>query len=145
MIDLGFEPQINAVLDAMPSSNMKPANEEEELEASKVYRTTYMFSATMPPLVERLARKYLRSPVVVTIGSAGKAAALITQRVVMCKEADKTSLLEREVANCGDTQTIVFTSSVRMCDVLVKTLARLGKPAAALHSGKLQDVREASI
>ena len=32
----------------------------QELEKDKVYRTTYMFSATMPPTVERLARKYLR-------------------------------------------------------------------------------------
>ena len=38
-----------------------------------IYRTTYMFSATMPPAVERLARKYMRRPVVVNIGSAGKA------------------------------------------------------------------------
>ncbi len=49
------------MLDAMPSSNLKPEGEEEvELEANRVYRTTYMFSATMPPTVERLARKYLR-------------------------------------------------------------------------------------
>jgi ATP-dependent RNA helicase DDX23/PRP28 len=56
MIDLGFEPQVMAVLDAMPSSNLKPENEEIELEANRIYRTTYMFSATMPPAVERLAR-----------------------------------------------------------------------------------------
>ena len=29
---------------------------DEPLEANRVYRTTYMFSATMPPAVERLAR-----------------------------------------------------------------------------------------
>lgn len=43
-----------AVLDAMPSSNLKPENEEEALEAHRVYRTTYMFSATMPPQVRAL-------------------------------------------------------------------------------------------
>lgn len=35
------------VLDAMSSSNLKPENEAEE-QADRVYRTTYMFSATMP-------------------------------------------------------------------------------------------------
>ena len=45
------------VLDAMPSSNLKPESEDVELEGNKIYRTTYMFSATMPPCVERLARK----------------------------------------------------------------------------------------
>ncbi|KAI4982350.1 hypothetical protein ZWY2020_022842 [Hordeum vulgare] len=49
MIDMGFEPQVAGVLDAMPSSNLKPQNAEEELDEKKTYRTTYMFSATMPP------------------------------------------------------------------------------------------------
>ena len=45
-------------MEKMPSSNMRPENEEDELkEAKHIYRTTYMFSATMPPAVERLARK----------------------------------------------------------------------------------------
>ncbi|GJX43260.1 DEAD-box ATP-dependent RNA helicase 21 [Tanacetum coccineum] len=39
----------------------------------RIYRTTYMFSATMPTAVERLARKYLRNLVVVTIGTTRKA------------------------------------------------------------------------
>jgi hypothetical protein len=54
MIDMGFEPQVVGVLDAMPSSNLKPENEDEELDEKRIYRTTYMFSATMPPAVERL-------------------------------------------------------------------------------------------
>jgi hypothetical protein len=52
--------QVQAVLDAMPSSTLKPEDEGAELDEARVYRTTYMFSATMPPAVERLARKYLR-------------------------------------------------------------------------------------
>ena len=37
MIDMGFEPQVVGVLDAMPSSNMKPENEDEELNDEKIY------------------------------------------------------------------------------------------------------------
>ena len=73
------------VLDAMPSSNLKPDSEDVTLEANRVYRTTYMFSATMPSAVERLARKYLRRPVVINIGSAGKATDNVTQKVYMLK------------------------------------------------------------
>ena len=72
MVDMGFEPQVMGVLDAMPSSNLKPENEDEELDVKKIYRTTYIFSATMPPTVERLARKYLRNPVVVNYRHCGK-------------------------------------------------------------------------
>ena len=31
MIDMGFEPQVVGVLDDMPSRNLKPENEDEEL------------------------------------------------------------------------------------------------------------------
>jgi len=43
--------QVNSVMDAMPAQNLKPANEEEALDENRLYRTTYMFSATMPPAV----------------------------------------------------------------------------------------------
>jgi ATP-dependent RNA helicase DDX23/PRP28 len=38
MIDMGFEPQVATVLDAMPSSNLKPENEDEELDEKRIYR-----------------------------------------------------------------------------------------------------------
>lgn len=73
--------QVMGVLDAMPASNLKPEAEDGILEENRVYRTTYMFSATMPPPVERLARKYMRRPAVINIGSAGKATDNVTQKV----------------------------------------------------------------
>ncbi len=48
-----------------------------------------MFSATMPPTVERLAKKYLRRPVMVTIGEIGKASTNVEQRIEMLKDSDK--------------------------------------------------------
>ena len=73
--------QVVGILDAMPASNLKPEAEDGILEENRVYRTTYMFSATMPPPVERLARKYMRRPAVINIGSAGKATDNVTQKV----------------------------------------------------------------
>lgn len=37
----------------------------------KFYKTFVMFSATMIPEVEKLARKYLRSPAYITVGEPG--------------------------------------------------------------------------
>jgi superfamily II DNA/RNA helicase len=45
--------------------------------------------------VERLARKFLRRPVVVTIGTAGRATDNVTQRVYMVKENEKASRLQQ--------------------------------------------------
>ena len=87
------------MLDAMPSTNLKPENEEEELEKDMVYRTTYMFSATMPAAVERLARKYMRRPVVVNIGSAGKATDNVAQVQIL---SDPSHSCYHSVPRAGD-------------------------------------------
>lgn len=48
-----------------------------------------MFTATMPPAVERLARSYLRRPAVVYIGSAGKPHERVEQKVLLMSEGEK--------------------------------------------------------
>ncbi|KAJ6840611.1 DEAD-box ATP-dependent RNA helicase 21 [Iris pallida] len=145
MIDMGFEPQVVGVLDAMPSSNLKPENEDEELDEKRIYRTTYMFSATMPTAVERLARKYLRNPVVVTIGTAGKATDLITQHVIMVKDSEKLSRLQKLLNDLGDKTAIVFCNTKKSADARSKDLDRLGYRVTTLHGGKSQEQREISL
>ncbi|KAK6797002.1 hypothetical protein RDI58_004703 [Solanum bulbocastanum] len=145
MIDMGFGPQVVGVLDAMPSSNMKPKNEDEELDEKKIYRTTYMFSATMPPAVERLARNYLRNPAVVTIGTAGNATDLITQHVFMVKESEKMFKLQRFLHELGDKTAIVFINSRKRVDTVAKNLDKSGYRVTTLHGGKSQEQREISL
>jgi ATP-dependent RNA helicase RhlE len=60
MLDMGFAPQINRIVAQIHA-----------------YRQTLLFSATMPPEVEALARKYLRKPVVVQVGRRSQAAATV--------------------------------------------------------------------
>ncbi|KAG6426356.1 hypothetical protein SASPL_110578 [Salvia splendens] len=127
------------------SSNMKPENEDVELDDEKIYRTTYMFSATMPPAVERLSRKYLRNPIVVNNGTAGKATDLITQRVMMTKENDKMDKLGRLLDELGDRSAIVFVNTKKVADNVAKNLDRCGYRVTTLHGGKSQDQREISL
>ncbi|KAL6224198.1 hypothetical protein ACLB2K_003054 [Fragaria x ananassa] len=149
MIDKGLEDQVVGVLDAMPSSNLKPENEEEELDEKKIYRTTYMFSATMPPAVERLARNYLRNPVVVTIGTAGTTTDLITQTVVMIsKESEKFEKLKRLLDEVlGDHKTaIVFANTKKNVTSLAKNLSKNGyHHVITLHSDLPQPQRDSNL
>eukprot|EP00198_Chlamydomonas_reinhardtii_P003620 XP_001692956.1 pre-mRNA-splicing ATP-dependent RNA helicase [Chlamydomonas reinhardtii] len=145
MIDLGFEPQVIGVLDAMPKSTLKPDEEGAVLEENRTYRTTYMFSATMPPAVERLAKKYLRRPVVVVIGSAGRVTDNVTQRVFVVKENEKGRLLEQELNNVDEKRVIVFVNTQRQCDNVHRHMDELGYHCTILHGGKTQDQREAGI
>ena len=48
-----------------------------------------MFTATMPPPVERLAKNYLRRPAIVYIGSAGKPQERVEQIIYMVTETEK--------------------------------------------------------
>lgn len=98
MIDMGFEPDVQKILEHMPVSNQKPDTDEAEdpekmlanFESGKhKYRQTVMFTATMPPAVERLARSYLRRPAVVYIGSAGKPHERVEQKVFLMSESEK--------------------------------------------------------
>jgi ATP-dependent RNA helicase DDX23/PRP28 len=88
MVHLGFEADLTFILDALPSETMQgeDAGEQMDVDGETMIkrgrtRVTTLFSATMPPAVERLARKYLRKPAVITIGEAGRAVDTVEQRV----------------------------------------------------------------
>ncbi|KAL8470345.1 hypothetical protein ACS0TY_032990 [Phlomoides rotata] len=104
-----------------------------------------MFSATMPTDVELLARKYLRNPVVVNIGTAGKATDLITQHVMMTKENDKMDRLKRLLDELGDKTAIVFVNTKRVADNVAKNLDKEGYRVTTLHGGKSQEQKEISL
>ena len=88
MVHLGFENDLTFILDALPSETMQGEDLGEQMDVDGEMmikkgrtRVTTLFSATMPPAVERLARKYLKKPAVITIGEAGRAVDTVEQRV----------------------------------------------------------------
>jgi len=155
---LGFEPDVQKVLDALPLSNLKPDTEEAEnpdlmsrmLRLGKKelrYRQTVMFSATMPPELERLARKYMRRPATVIVGNAGQAVDTVEQRVIMVgsDEARRKKKLEEVLNQQQDGPIIVFVREKKMCDSLSRELVKLAWKTEILHGGKNQEQREAAL
>ncbi|KAF8478624.1 P-loop containing nucleoside triphosphate hydrolase protein [Russula ochroleuca] len=154
MVHLGFEADLTFILDKLPSETMEGEDQSEQMDVDgetmvKKGRTrvTTLFSATMPPPVERLARKYLKRPAVITIGEAGRAVDTVEQRVefVIGEEKKKQRLVE--ILNSGQYQApiIVFVNQKKTADMVAKDLNRAGWSAATLHSGKNQEQREASL
>ncbi|KII60583.1 putative ATP-dependent RNA helicase DDX23 [Thelohanellus kitauei] len=98
MIDMGFEGDVQKILDYLPVSNVKPDNDDAEdpdkimtnMYSKNRYRQTVMFTATMPPKVESMARNYLRRPAVVYIGIIGRPVDQVIQEVYILNEAEKT-------------------------------------------------------
>lgn len=153
MIDMGFEPDVQKILEFMPVSNLKPDTDEaedsqklmENFNTRKKYRQTVMFTATMPPPVERLARTYLRRPATVYIGSVGKPTERTEQIVMMMSEEQKRKKLMELLGRGVEPPIIIFVNQKKGADVLAKGLEKFGFNACTLHGGKGQEQREYAL
>lgn len=154
MLDMGFEPEVQKVLEYIPVTNLKPDTEEAEKEESimenfyskKKYRQTVMFTATMSPAIERLARAYLRRPAVVYIGSVGRPTERVEQIVYMIgEERKRKKLVELLSSEAFEPPIIIFVNQKKGADMLAKGLTKLGFAPCVLHGGKGQDAREYSL
>jgi ATP-dependent RNA helicase DDX23/PRP28 len=150
MIDLGFEEPVNKILDALPVGNEKPdtdAAEDPTAMSRGMYRQTMMYTATMPVAVERIARKYLRRPAIVTIGNVGEAVETVEQRVEYIPGEDKRKKRLQEILTSGQFQPpiIVFVNIKRNCDAVARDIKHMGFNAVTLHGSKTQEQREAAL
>ena len=168
MVHLGFENDLTFILDALPSEAMVGEDQGVAMDVDGEFvrkgrtRVTTLFSATMPPAVERLARKYLKKPAVITIGEAGRAVDTVEQRVEFVHGDEKKKWVQLclvwscadrcrhrllEILNSGEfaSPMIVFVNQKKTADMVAKDLSRSGWNTATLHSGKNQEQREASL
>ncbi|KAF7984029.1 hypothetical protein HWV62_17541 [Athelia sp. TMB] len=154
MVHLGFEVDLTYILDALPSETMQGEDTSMQMDVDGETmvkrgrtRVTTLFSATMPPAVERLARKYLKKPAIITIGEAGRAVDTVEQRVEFVSGDEKKKQKLLEILNSGafPSPIIVFVNQKKTADMVAKDLQRAGWSAATLHSGKNQEQREASL
>eukprot|EP00124_Ichthyophonus_hoferi_P002606 Ihof_evm3s185 gene=Ihof_evmTU3s185 len=152
MIDMGFETDVQAILDFMPASNLKPDTEDAEnpdlllanTSLKHKFRQTVMFTATMPPAVERLARQYMRKPATVIIGTAGNAVSRVQQRVELMSEEQKRKRLVEHLKDL-EGPIIIFVNQKKGCDILAKSLEKMGYRAITLHGGKGQEQRQVAL
>jgi len=105
MVDMGFAPDLKRILRLLPRE-----------------RQTMMFSATMPPALNDVAREALVDPVRVDLAPPSKPAAGITQAVYPVPRALKTDLLDELLQRTDMSGVIVFTRTKRgRVQVLVAT------------------------
>jgi ATP-dependent RNA helicase RhlE len=128
MLDMGFAPQINRLVSAMPR-----------------YRQTLLFSATMPPEVEVLARKYLRRPHVVEVTRRATVATSVTHAVYTVPRSRKSALLIELLKKPEMDSVLVFTRMKVGADRVVRDLEHAGISAMALHADKRQTQRDQAL
>lgn len=122
--------------------------EEEAVKGEKVYRVTAMFSATMPPEVEMIAKNYLRHPVIVKIGDedSGKNKRIEQIIVVLDSEKRKANKLLEDARKLTQTdKLIVFVNLKKTAESVANFLEKSGFAAGVLHGGRSQDQREETL
>jgi ATP-dependent RNA helicase DeaD len=128
MLDMGFAEDLDLVLAATPSE-----------------RQTALFSATLSPLITRVARRHLREPVRISVTTAGPADAssgTIRQVAYVVRRNDKLAALSRILDLEDPTSALVFARTRGEVDDLAERLSGRGHDAAALHGGLSQEQRD---
>jgi ATP-dependent RNA helicase RhlE len=127
MVDMGFAPDLRRILRLLPRR-----------------RQTLMFSATMPPELNKVAAEALHNPERVDLAPPSRPAAGITQAVYPVAKHLKTDLLD-EVLLDEVSSAIVFTRTKRGADRLTRSLLHRGHSVAALHGDRSQGQRERAL
>jgi len=128
MVDMGFAPDLKRILRLMPRD-----------------RQTLMFSATMPPELNRVANEALRDPARVDLAPPQRPAAGITQAVYPVPRHLKTDLLDSMLSRSEVSSVIVFARTKHGADKLARDLQRRGHSIATLHGNRSQSQRERAL
>ena len=128
MLDMGFRPQIEAILRTMSSD-----------------RQTLFFSATMPNGVHALALRILRDPVWVEAAPQSTVAENLEQKVYSVRAEKKTELLINLLTETHWEQVLVFTATKSGADRLVTQLKRAGISVDVMHGDKDMKQRRGAL
>ncbi len=131
MLDMGFIPDIEKICKLLPPK-----------------RQTLFFSATMPPEITRLVDQFLTDPLRIEVAPPATTAKTITQRFRFCPDGE--DFAKREVLRDlirGETvrNAIIFCNRKRDVAILLKSLAKHGFNAGALHGDMDQKARTETL
>ncbi len=126
MLDMGFAPQINKILHALPRD-----------------RQTMLFSATMPAEIMKIAAAHMKLPIRIEIAPAGTTVERVTQEVFIVPHDRKMNLLLK-LLELHKGSALVFTRTKHGAKKVVRHIQAAGVRAAEIHSNRsLNQRREA--
>ena len=124
MLNMGFKEDLNFILDETPE-----------------VRNTYLFSATMPKEVERIAKNYLRQPKEISTGKKNQGADTVTHVYYQVLAKDCYETLHRVIDCAPDMYAIIFTRTKVEARDIVRKLQKDGIDCDALHGDLSQAQR----
>jgi ATP-dependent RNA helicase DeaD len=128
MLDMGFAEDLDTILAATPAE-----------------RQTALFSATISPTIQKIARRHLREPARVQVHaerSSPSGHARVRQVAYVVRRPDKLAALCRILDVEDPTSALVFARTRGEVDDLAEALSNRGHDAGALHGGLVQEARD---
>lgn len=127
MFDMGFLPDIRRISKHLPAK-----------------RQTMLFSATMPPVIRRLAEELLRDPVTVKVGVTAPAET-VSHALYPVAQHLKTALLLKLLGNTDTQSVLVFTRTKHRAKSLGQKLVAAGYRSTSLQGNLSQNRRQAAL
>ncbi|MFP4287266.1 MAG: DEAD/DEAH box helicase [Candidatus Izemoplasmataceae bacterium] len=124
MLKMGFKEDIELILNQAPTK-----------------RQTFMFSATMPKPMQRLASTYLTNPKTISVVSEDLTSEHITQNLYYVSEKNKLEALNRILSVDQPNKTLIFCNTKHKVDSLTLALSKLGYLVGKIHGDLPQTKR----
>ena len=128
MLRMGFIDDVEWILEQLPKE-----------------RQVVLFSATMPPEIRRLSKRYLNDPAEVTIKTKDQDGKLIRQRAITVPMSHKLEALQRVLDACGGEGVIIFARTKVITLTVAETLEAAGHQVAVLNGDVPQNQRERTV
>ncbi len=126
MLNMGFQEDIETIISSTPET-----------------RRTFLFSATMPKSVERIANNYMKEHEQITIGSRNSGNENVEHIYYMVSAKDRYEAMKRIVDMNPDIYAIVFCRTRQETQDVADHLMRDGYNADSLHGDLSQAQRDA--
>ncbi len=118
MLDMGFAPQINKILDKVPKG-----------------RQTLLFSATMPAAIVKIANTYMSTPLRIEVAPAGSAVKSVTQEIYFLERGQKLPLLSTILKQYNGS-ILIFSRTKYGAKKIARDVRAMGVTASEFHSNR---------
>ena len=125
MLNMGFYEDIVSILSDTPDQ-----------------KSTWLFSATMPQEVARIAKQFMSDPVEITVGTKNSGSATVSHEFYLVNARDRYEALKRIADANPDIFSVVFCRTKRDTQAVAEKLIEDGYSAAALHGDLSQAQRD---
>ncbi len=125
MLNMGFYEDIQEILSHTPED-----------------KSTWLFSATMPKEVSAIAKKFMHTPVEITIGTKNTGATMVSHEFYTVNARDRYAALKRLADAHPSIFSVVFCRTKRDTQKVAEKLIEDGYNAGALHGDLSQNQRD---